>query len=146
MAASHDDKASRLPSLLELLEYLYPIVLLVTFISAAAAHSIITARDEEELEVPAVRGPGGKPLPVTKKRRAQHERKPVRDFSLLVKRVFQYVMAAITFTFVADGIAITLHVLADRVEEKGTSWWCGEPRVVSFIELVPHSLELWLYL
>lgn len=142
---------------LDYVQYFYALALLVTFGGVAAVHSIITARSEEDLEVPDVRGPGGKPLPVTRKKSSGSRRSSPRPgdtsgggggadghssdgdadsenstFGDAARRVFQYLTAFVAFTFVADGIAISVHSISDRVEsgpEEG--WWCGEPRVVS---------------
>lgn len=149
------DKPPERPlALLDYVQYLYALVLLLTFAGAAAVHSVITARSDEDLEVSDVRGPGGKPLPVTKRKSGgSRSRRSGSDgsaadgvgdqlsggddaerptFGLASRRVFQYLTAFAAFTFVADGVAISVHSISDRVEAGAEDgWWCGEPRVVS---------------
>lgn len=52
---------------------LYPLALLFVFVFTAVARSIYNARNEEVKPDPDVLGPGGKPLPVTKKKRRNTE-------------------------------------------------------------------------
>lgn len=106
----------------------YPAVLLVTFILSAATYSIQSSKSEEELLEPTATGPGGKPLPATKRRkRVRHN--PVFDVYIGVwaRRVFQYITAAVVLTFVADCAVLIAHA----VDEQEPAWWCGEERVVS---------------
>lgn len=114
-------------------ELLYPIVLLIAFITGAAVHSIITSRTEEELVTPVARGPGGKPLPLTKRKREHedHALPEIPTFSDGARRAFQYVSAGIVLTFVVNAVAIAIHALRDRaVVKDGDGWWCGEERTV----------------
>ncbi|KAH6687458.1 heavy metal tolerance protein [Plectosphaerella plurivora] len=55
--------------LLDLTLETYPLALLVVFILVALTQSVTLARNEEAAPDPDVLGPGGKPLPVTKKKR-----------------------------------------------------------------------------
>ncbi|KAH8909902.1 hypothetical protein BR93DRAFT_943802 [Coniochaeta sp. PMI_546] len=106
----------------------YPAVLLVTFIISAATYSIQSSKSEEELLEPSATGPGGKPLPATKRRkRGQHS--PVFEVYIGVwaRRVFQYITAAVVLTFVADCADVIAHALDDQ----DPTWWCGEERVCS---------------
>ncbi len=69
---------------------------------------------------PVARGPGGKPLPLTKKKR-EHEEHVLPDvpyFSDGAKRAFQYVTAGIVLTFIANAIAIAIRALRDRAGAK----------------------------
>ncbi|KAK3944616.1 hypothetical protein QBC46DRAFT_157139 [Diplogelasinospora grovesii] len=113
-------------------ELCYPVLLLLAFILSAGVHSILTSRTEEELVVPTVKGPGGKPLPVTKKKR-EAEKPQVLDVktSNVALRVFQYTMAAVVLTFFANGAAIAVHALQARDKSGNVGgWWCGEERTV----------------
>lgn len=114
-------------------QLLYPVVLLLAFIVSAGVHSILTARTEEELVVPSARGPGGKPLPVTKRKREQLDEPRVRDTcagSNFACRVFQYTQAAVILTFFANGGAIALRALQTPGKDSGNGWWCSEERTV----------------
>lgn len=105
----------------------YPAILLVAFMVSAATHSIMTAKSEEELypPQPPVTGPGGKPLPVTRSKRASQPAFQVH-IGTWTRRVFEAIAVAVVLTFVADAITISNHVL----EDQGGGWWCGEERVV----------------
>ena len=115
-------------------QILYPAILLLAFIASAGVHSVLTSRTEEELVAPIARGPGGKPLPLTKRKR-EHEESIVPQinfFSDAARRVFQYATGAIIITFLANAVAIALHAIEVRTSSGGTSgWWCGEERIVS---------------
>jgi hypothetical protein len=114
-------------------ELCYPPILLLAFISTAAAHSILTSRSEEELVEPTTTGPGGKPLPVTKRRR-EHTA-PVVDVNpgTVTRRVFQYLNGALVLTFVADFATVIVHALQEKMDgAAGYGWWCGEERIVGF--------------
>lgn len=106
----------------------YPAVLLVTFIVSAATYSIHSSKSEEELLEPTATGPGGKPLPATK-RRKRGDRDPVYEVYIgrWTRRLFQYITAAVVLTFVADCAAVIAHALDDQE----AAWSCGEERVVS---------------
>lgn len=115
-------------------QLLYPVVLLIAFIVSAGAHSILTARSEEELVVPVARGPGGKPLPVTKRKREQSDDLGHTDFSRSSsgRRFFQYATACVILTFFANATAIALRALQARgAPGQVGDWWCGEERTVS---------------
>ncbi|KAK3375080.1 hypothetical protein B0H63DRAFT_265990 [Podospora didyma] len=121
----------------------YSVVLLLAFIVSAGVHSIITSRSEEELVVPTALGPGGKPLPVTKRKR-EHEEPRVRDVysGTAVRRTCQYVTVGIILSFFANGTAIALHALqSHNVSDEAWGWWCGEERTV----YVAGSAFLYVY-
>jgi len=122
-------------------QLLYPVVLLLAFIVSAGVYSIVTARTEEELVVPTARGPGGKPLPVTKRKREQLDEPRVPAAcagSSVARRVFQYTQAAVILTFFANGAAIAFHALQARgISGSEDGWWCSEQRTVSPIRLSP---------
>lgn len=114
------------------------VVLLLAFIVSAGVNSIVTARTEEELVVPTAKGPGGKPLPVTKKRKREQLDEPrVPDAcagSCFVRRIFQYTTAAVILSFFANGGAIALRALQYRRTGSGEGWWCSEERTVSLAQ------------
>ncbi|KAI1085685.1 hypothetical protein F5B20DRAFT_12784 [Whalleya microplaca] len=115
----------------DITQYLYPDLLLLLFIAVGATYSIYTAMRGEDVVVPTARGPGGKPLPVTKRRRSQDDDSPDPDeHSTITRRFFQYSMAAATSTFVAAGAAIAARALIHRSAEGEHGWWCGQPKTV----------------
>lgn len=116
-------------------QLLYPVVLLFAFILSAGVHSIVTSQSKEEIVVPTVKGPGGKPLPVTKRKREQLDEPQVLDpvaDSSFARTIFRYGTAALIVTFLANGAAIAVHALqSSGGADAGLGWWCGEERTVS---------------
>ena len=104
--------------------YASPIILLVVFLVAFTAHSIITASEDTTVKAsPISTGPGGKPLPQnTSAQAAARREKLVLDFSPVRKLLFQWTSVGALLTFVANGVVVILHTVLDRKDE----WWCGE--------------------
>ncbi|KAL2262022.1 hypothetical protein VTK26DRAFT_2723 [Humicola hyalothermophila] len=116
-------------------QLLYPLVLLLTFILSAGIHTVVTSRSEEQLVSPTVRGPGGKPLPVTKRKREQEARNAGEDDNAggrrLAKNAFVYLTVALISSFVANGTAIASHAMqSGNGSSAQDQWWCGEERIV----------------
>lgn len=105
------------------LQVSYPIVLLVLFVAAFTARSIITSsnndNDDKTKQVPQV-GPGGKPLPSNKARKKSGEDANI-DFSAARKRLFAILTWGVILTFLGNIIIILVHALLERKE----GWWCG---------------------
>ena len=121
-------------SVLRITQLLYPVILLLTFIISAGLHTIVTSRTEGELVIPTVKGPGGKPLPVTKRKREQEEQQAFddeNDGSHRSRSVFLCLTTAVILSFVANGVAIANHALQSLENSTENQWWCGEERVVS---------------
>ncbi|KAI5864620.1 hypothetical protein GGS23DRAFT_595339 [Durotheca rogersii] len=134
-----DSPAERVRSITQ---YLYPDLLLLVFILVGATHSVYTAMRKEDVVVPTVTGPGGKPLPVTKLRRSDDDASEAEEFNPHSRRFFQYSMIVATSTFVAAGAAIATRALIHRSADGGDGWWCGEPKTV----FVLGSASLYVYL
>lgn len=126
----------------DITQYLYPDLLLLAFITIGATHSVYTAMRKEDVVVPTVRGPGGKPLPVTKRRRSDDDATDSEEFSPHARRFFQYSMIVATLTFFATGGAIAARALIHRSADGQHGWWCGEPKTV----FVLGSAFLYVYL
>jgi hypothetical protein len=110
---------------LELLEYLrtcYPIFLLLLFIVAFVANTMLTASTASQNESPRM-GPGGRPLP--KRSRTGAFRK-TQGFSKTVKRIFNWLSVAVLVTYLADATIYIAHVMVARSEH----WWRGQSVVV----------------
>jgi len=125
-------------SVLRTAELLYPAILLLIFVLSAAIHTIITSKAEEKINFPTVKGPGGKPLPVTKRKWEKIAQELADEdnsrASRLAKSAFRYLTFAVISSFVANGIAIIAHALhSHRHEAREDWWWCGEERVVSIV-------------
>ncbi|RYO99605.1 hypothetical protein DL764_006775 [Monosporascus ibericus] len=93
-------------------QYLYPGVLILVFILVGASYSIYKAR-KEEAAAPKAKGPGGKPLPVTKRSKQVEPQQSV--FGPYARLFFQSSSIFTTLTFVATGIAISVYILGSAL-------------------------------
>lgn len=113
---------------LELLEYLrtcYPIFLLLLFVVAFVANTMLTASTTSQHE-PQRMGPGGRPLP--RRSRSGPFRK-TQGFSKTVKRVFNWLSVAVLVTYLADAAIYITHVMVARSEH----WWRGQSVVIYIV-------------
>ncbi|CAH0043305.1 unnamed protein product [Clonostachys solani] len=91
-------------------QYLYSLVLLITFVSLAAWYSVFNAKKEEDIVQSKVKGPGGKPLPITKrKKRTNGERKIGPHFGTVSKIVFRFLAAIVFLTYLASALLMLVH-------------------------------------
>jgi hypothetical protein len=140
--ASGSRKRSALTSeLLGSLQFIYAPVLLTTFIAIAVIHSIRSSKASEDIVSPVVRGPGGKPLPVTKKRKdrlSSAYRLP--DIGPIAKQVFRYLSGFLLITFIVNGGAIGIRAWRENkhVPYGEVGWWPDQSTVVSW---TPFSFE-----
>ncbi|TAQ83126.1 hypothetical protein B7494_g8550 [Chlorociboria aeruginascens] len=113
--------------ILNLAHFNYPWVLLIVFLVAFTANSILTAEPSAESIEPTVTGPGGKPLPrsarLTEK---DKEKRRLKDFSPARKLLFLWLSAAVLATFLLSAINIVVHALDEHEE----GWWCGEATAI----------------
>jgi hypothetical protein len=126
--------------LLKQTEFLYSVILVVAFISGAAWYSIFNARKEEDVVQSHVKGPGGKPLPLTKrKKRDNGDRKIGPHFGPVAKNVFRTLAAGIFITYVCTAVSMLIHAFAwedpFKWSKDGLSW-AGDWTVVSTHGLV----------
>ncbi|RMZ92136.1 hypothetical protein DV736_g626, partial [Chaetothyriales sp. CBS 134916] len=114
--------------ILQIAKLAYPAIILCLFVVCFAIHGITTApEDEHRVEVQALRGPGGRPLPVRRiSAREIKEAAAQRDCSPKAKLVFRIAQGAVIATFIADAVIILLQVLIYRKEE----WWPGQGPIV----------------
>ena len=107
------------------LHYAYPIILIVFFLGFVTVRGITSSSYAHQSSVTQY-GPGGKPLPPRHKPNSSS-----KDSSLLLTRnqtfLFQWLAAAVCFTFLCDAANVVIHALYDRHEQ----WWCGQAMVVS---------------
>ncbi|KAI0128600.1 hypothetical protein BJ170DRAFT_579959 [Xylariales sp. AK1849] len=122
-------------------QYAYPAILLLAFIVVGATDSILKAIRKEDVVLPTVKGPGGKPLPVTKRKRESEEQEQDERHSPTSKTFFRCCMMAATFTFFCAGANIAVRALYHRSASGDHGWWCGEPKTV----FVLGSAFLYLY-
>ncbi|GAW24539.1 hypothetical protein ANO14919_141260 [Xylariales sp. No.14919] len=118
-------------SILTATQYLYPGLLLLILLLFGVIYSIYTARNKGDVIVPTVTGPGGRPLPVTKKRPVDNNsEEPDGRFSPAIRALFQWLYTAVTLTFIGQGAAIATRALLQRNPEGDRAWWCGESKTV----------------
>ncbi|KAI5459904.1 hypothetical protein BGZ63DRAFT_360270 [Mariannaea sp. PMI_226] len=147
LRATEDDDLSLADIILRQTQYIYAVTLLITFISCAAWYSIVNAKKEEVLVQPKVKGPGGKPLPLTKKKRARADgsRKIGPGFGRTAKNVFRYLAAIVFLSYVASAFFMFDHAFWHddpyRWSKEGLSW-AGEWSAVH----VTGALFFYLYI
>ena len=113
---------------LEFVQYAYPIILLAFFLLAFTARSIATSSSASSKADEPIYGPGGKPLPASKKAKKASKCDPGPDLSRPRKLVFEWLSVVACLTFVANAINVIVHALYARKQ----GWWCGQAAVVSF--------------
>ena len=120
--------------------YASPIILLVFFLAAFTAHSILTASKDDVVQAKTDQtGPGGKPLPRTSSPTAKAAReKEALDFSPSRKLIFTWLSAGVVLTFLGNAVTVIVHALLDRKD----NWWCGQAVVVCDIILLLHVWTL----
>lgn len=137
-------------SLIDLLQYAYPIILLAFFVICFIARDMLmvsshAAGKPVEPEKTVCMGPGGRPLPYkhTRNMPLQH----IQHFSRPRKLLFDWLSLAIVLSFLAHSVVVILHVLADSAE----GYWCGQAVVVRsdsiavcIITDFPEGLSRWL--
>jgi hypothetical protein len=109
---------------IELVAYLrisYPIFLLILFVVAFIANTVVTAKKARKNDSQRF-GPGGRLLP---QRSRSAPTKP-QEFSPNVKRLFTCLSVAVPLTFIADATIYIIHVMAARSD----NWWRGQSSVV----------------
>ncbi|KAI1816175.1 hypothetical protein GGS20DRAFT_575620 [Poronia punctata] len=122
---------SLVESTLTTTQYLYPGLLLVILLLFGAIYSIHTARRKGDVIVPTITGPGGKPLPVTKKRRVDDvPQESEGKFTPAIRGLFQWIYAFVTLSFVGQGAAIATRALVQTSSSGEHTWWCGEAKSV----------------
>jgi len=119
--------------MLDVVQFSYPLILLITFLVAFTTRSILLSREaaakesaelEQQQQTPI--GPGGKSLPPSKSRPEDKDKKDENDFSKPRKALFNWLSVVVCVTFVASAADIIAHALLKRSE----GWWCGQAPVV----------------
>ncbi|KAJ5698879.1 hypothetical protein N7462_000884 [Penicillium macrosclerotiorum] len=114
---------------LDLLDYLrtcYPIFLLLLFVVAFVANTMVTASRSGTTDSPRI-GPGGRPLP--KRSRSEAAFRKPQGFSHNVKRFFNWLSVGVLVTYLADATIYILHVMVARSEH----WWRGQSVVIYIV-------------
>jgi len=132
----------RAQRVLDITHYAYPLILLVAFLVAFTARSIIVSSlgRKKAVEEPEQRtGPGGKPLPPRAKKPTEQNVNDDLDFSKPRKLLFNWLSVFLCFTFVVNAADVIAHALIKREE----GWWCGQAPVVCYNWAVPeHAISL----
>lgn len=120
-------------------QYLYSLVLLVAFIGCVSWYSVYNAKKEEDVVQSKARGPGGKPLPITKKKkRDDGERKLGPHFGRSAKNIFRYLAAVVFLSYLATGISMFIHAFwyedPFKWSKEGLAW-AGEWSMVSVLDI-----------
>ncbi|KAF2748529.1 hypothetical protein M011DRAFT_493829 [Sporormia fimetaria CBS 119925] len=114
---------------LKVVQYAYPIVLMVFFLAAFTARSILASNSNSRVSKPTTTGPGGKPLPATDPTRNFVKKTAVDDVTHSQKRVFEWLSLAVALTFIGNSINVIVHALYAHKE----NWWCGKPVVIYLV-------------
>lgn len=112
-------------------QYIYPGLLLLVFVAVGALGSIYNAVYKDSEAGSQVKGPGGKPLPVSKSKKSPSDASFAIEFGPQASRFFKGASILATISFFGMGIAITARSLAHQSAEGDHGWWCGEPKTVS---------------
>lgn len=129
-------------SILRHTQYLYALVLLTAFIGNAAWYSVYNAKKNESRVESTLKGPGGKPLPDTKSKREETNRKLGPKFGRAAKIIFRCLEAVVLVSYLATGWSMLIHAFK---HEDPYHWskeglpWAGEWSVVrgSFLLQAP---------
>ncbi|KAI4615786.1 hypothetical protein J4E90_010274 [Alternaria incomplexa] len=111
------------------LQYAYPIVMLVFFLAAFTVRSIAASKSNTNIAKPTTTGPGGKPLPATDPTRNFVKKLVHDDVTQTQKRVFEWVSLATAFTFVGNSVVVVAHALAEAEQH----WWVGKAAVIYLV-------------
>ncbi|KAK7178845.1 hypothetical protein DPSP01_000953 [Paraphaeosphaeria sporulosa] len=121
--------ARALRSVLVILQYSYPVFLLVFFLVAFTARSIATSNSNANVAKPTTTGPGGKPLPATDPTRNFVKKTAHDDVTHSQKLLFTWLSLFAAATFVGNAAVSVTHALADQTD----TWWAGNDVVVYLI-------------
>ncbi|KYK61427.1 heavy metal tolerance protein precursor [Drechmeria coniospora] len=143
---THGDRSGTVDLILRETQYLYALILLISFVTGAAFYSVYNAKKQEDAVKPLVKGPGGKPLPITKrKKRDDGERKIGPRFGKAAKNAFRYLASVVCLTYIASGAFMFNHAFYHedpyRWSKEGLPW-AGEWSVVH----VTGSAFFYLYI
>lgn len=120
------EHAAALHSVLTVLQYAYPLCMLVFFLAAFTIRSIAATNSNTNIAKPTTTGPGGKPLPATDPTRNFVKKTVHDDVTPTQKRVFEWLSLAVALTFFGNSVLVIAQALAKQSEH----WWCGQSVVV----------------
>ncbi|KAG5665166.1 hypothetical protein KAF25_009291 [Fusarium avenaceum] len=147
LRGKHRDDLPLADYILRKTQYLYALILLTAFISGAAWYSVVNSKKQEDQVQSTIKGPGGKPLPITKKKRsrADGDRKIGPGFGRTAKNVFRYLAFVVFMTYVGSAGFMFYHAFwfedPYHWSKEGLPW-AGEWSVVH----VTGTLFFYLYI
>ncbi|KAI9924791.1 hypothetical protein MW887_006647 [Aspergillus wentii] len=106
----------------------YPICLLVVFVIAFVANSILAAKSVKKNDNAVRTGPGGRPLPM-RSRSMMTVIKEVQRFSPRIRLLFNWLAAGVLLTLLGDATINIVHVILARADH----WWCGQSVVIYIV-------------
>ena len=118
--------ARALRSALVILQYSYPVALLVFFLVAFTVRSIAASNSNANVAQPTTTGPGGKPLPATDPTRNFVKKTAHDDVTQSQKLLFTWLSLFAAATFVGNSVVSVTHALASQSD----TWWAGNHVVV----------------
>jgi hypothetical protein len=118
--------AATLRTIVTVLQYAYPIFMLVFFLAAFTTRSIVATNSNTNIAKPTTTGPGGKPLPATDPTRNFIKKTVLDDVTQTQKRVFEWLSLATALTFIGNSVLVIAHSLVKQKEH----WWAGKSVVV----------------
>lgn len=114
-------------NILHYTHFAYPLVLLVVFLVAFVAHSIVTSRARNSVSPRSnLTGPGGKPLPPTSRPLSNGPPRPANEgFGKIRSLLFCWLSIGLIATFIGNAVNIIVHAIVERKD----GWWCGQAAV-----------------
>ncbi|CAK7227297.1 ATP-binding cassette-type vacuolar membrane transporter Hmt1 [Sporothrix curviconia] len=132
------------------LELWYGVFLLVIFVVSIVLNSIFDSRRAAQLIQPAATGPGGRPLPATRRRSQDSSTlsfTPTSEISNFTKRVYTTCYTFVIASFGADFASVLTHAFSDtKNPEIEFGWWCGEETAVYYMSGIFMHLYVLMYL
>ncbi|KAF2010607.1 hypothetical protein BU24DRAFT_61629 [Aaosphaeria arxii CBS 175.79] len=113
----------------KILQFAYPIFLLVFFLAAFTARSILATNSNSNISKSNQLGPGGKPLPANDPTRNFVKKTVTDDVTQSQKRLFEWLSLATALTFLGNAVNVIVHALYARKE----NWWCGQHTVIYLV-------------
>lgn len=115
-------------TILHYTHFSYPLVLLVVFLVAFVAHSIISSPNQTSVSSRSnLTGPGGKPLPPTSRPPSNSPPKPTNEgFGKIRSLLFCWLSVGLIATFIGNTVNIVVHAISER----NVGWWCGQSTAV----------------
>jgi hypothetical protein len=121
-----DSAITILQTSLAVLQYAYPIFILIFFLAAFTIRSIAASNANANIAKPTTTGPGGKPLPAIDPTRNFVKKAVHDDVTQTQKRVFEWVSLATALTFIGNSVLAIARSLVMKKEH----WWAGKSVVV----------------